>query len=151
MKKCLYLGLLITTLKYFLNIFTYCNLIIAMLFLLFPICSYQGGGRPPWPLGKKSYVLEIFDYVYRCKSVLKQKSYCQYTETESLIKKINKLGLSWAKLSLSWGLKIGFLCCGLNFEAEDWSSSWSSKITIEVEVWSWSWSCKFKLKFKVNV
>ena len=49
------------------------------------------------------------------------------------------------------GLEDRVLCCGLNYEAEAWSSSWSSKLTIRVEVLSRIWSFKVKLKIKVDV
>ena len=53
-----------------------------------------------------------------------------------------KLGLSLAKLSLCWSLK-------LEFEVEAWSGS--LKLLSVITVWSkiWSWSMKLKVEFKV--
>ena len=80
----------------------------------------------------------------------------------------NKLGLSCAKLSSSWGLKLRFEVEGwsVKFAIKVWneilsvSLSWGLKMKYEVEVWNWSlrlrfkgavWFWSLKVRFKVEV
>ena len=63
------------------------------------------------------------------------------------IRKWNKLGLSWAKLSHSWGLKfrlkfqVSVRGLKLKFEVKFWG--WSIKLKFEI----WSWFLKLKFEF----
>ena len=82
-----------------------------------------------------------------------------------LVLTFNKLGLSWAKLSHSWGLEMGLdndvWSLKLRFVTEVWSwwfelKVWSwryelkvSSLKLKFEVEKWSWILKLGLKFEV--
>ena len=61
---------------------------------------------------------------------------------ETIEKNENKLGLSWAKLSQSWGLRLGI-------DVEVWLCSLKSQLDVEAQSWDLKWMFEVKSVFEI--